>query len=476
MNRSNTAAPSSTTISLHDFWARERHQILALTLITLLAAALRFYQIGAWSFWSDEWFTVSGLEDGFNYNWLRQSLASTLVQAWVAHKGITEANARFFPALIGALTIPVFYMAIRRLLTPRIALLSALLLAVSPWHLFWSQNARFYTLLLLFFTLAWVCFHIGYEEKSNGFLLLSALFLALATRESLLALLLIPCVLLYVVMHWVGENRNLSLRTDLRLLLLLPLLGVALLFAWPYVSNLSDWMEGFGFANNTPFRFAASVAFYLNVPIVVLALVGSAHGIVTQRPIALWLSLIAFMPVLLLTLLTPFHYVANRYAFITLTSWIVLAAAALDSMATALQTDKQRRLLLLGLIALPVVQAMSDNALYFREQHGNRSDWRSGMAVIAEQAQPTDHIFSSDFKLASYYLDRPSGPIQALQLAALPESPVPVWLAVDATVAEAFPEVEAWFGRNGRLIDSFDVHVTGRSYPMRIYRYVPPDS
>ena len=74
------------------------------------------------------------------------------------HKGITEANARFFPALIGVLTIPVFYMAIRRLLTPRIALLSALFVSCIAVASFWSQNARFYTLLLLFFTLAWIWF------------------------------------------------------------------------------------------------------------------------------------------------------------------------------------------------------------------------------------------------------------------------------------------------------------------------------
>ena len=87
----------------------------------------------------------------------------------------------------------------------------------------------------------------------------------------------------------------------------------------------------------------------LNVPIVVLALVGSAHGIVTQRPIALWLSPLLFPPVLLfLTLLTPFHYVANRYAFITLTSWIVLAAAALDSMVTALQNRQTATFAVVG--------------------------------------------------------------------------------------------------------------------------------
>jgi hypothetical protein len=84
-------------------------------------------------------------------------------------------------------------------------------------------------------------------------------------------------------------------------------------------------------------------------------------------------------------------------------------------------------------------------------------------------------VFSSDFKLASYYLGRPSEPVQALSLDALPQSPVPVWLVADTTIVEAFPEVVAWFGRNGDLIASYDIYITGRSYPMRIYRYSPHD-
>ena len=37
----------------------------------LIAAALRFYKLGEWSFWQDEVFTIGGREDGFNYNIFR---------------------------------------------------------------------------------------------------------------------------------------------------------------------------------------------------------------------------------------------------------------------------------------------------------------------------------------------------------------------------------------------------------------------
>ena len=51
-----------------------------------------------------------------------------------------------------------------------------------------SQNARFYTLLLLFYSLALLAFLIGLEENPPAYLLFSLGLLGPAARERLLAL------------------------------------------------------------------------------------------------------------------------------------------------------------------------------------------------------------------------------------------------------------------------------------------------
>lgn len=133
-------------------------EYLALLSATLLGAALRLYRLGDWSFWADEVFTLGLKEDGFNFSLWRQSFAGGMIRMVTGWLGTSEWSARLAPALIGILTLPVLYFFLKRALGTFPALAATALLAVSPWHLYWSQNARFYTLLLLFYSLALLLF------------------------------------------------------------------------------------------------------------------------------------------------------------------------------------------------------------------------------------------------------------------------------------------------------------------------------
>ena len=103
------------------------------------------------------------------------------------------------PSCFGVVSIPVLYGFIRKVFNPRVGLTASLFLALSPWHIYWSQNARFYTALLLFYTLALFTFYIGIEEDRPWVLVASLVFLGLAARERLLALFFIPVVLGYLL-------------------------------------------------------------------------------------------------------------------------------------------------------------------------------------------------------------------------------------------------------------------------------------
>src|SRR5262245_52030241 len=102
----------------NQFEKKPAFQYLVVTLIVLVAAFLRFYKLGEWSFWGDEMFTVGGREDGFNYSLLRQSISLELIQAAVALWGVTEWNARLVPALIGIISLPILYFPVRKIFGP----------------------------------------------------------------------------------------------------------------------------------------------------------------------------------------------------------------------------------------------------------------------------------------------------------------------------------------------------------------------
>ena len=63
---------------------------------------------------------------------------------------MSETSLRLVSAVAGTLTIPVAWLLIRELTRSRaVALLSTALLAVNPLHIWYSQEARAYALLVL---------------------------------------------------------------------------------------------------------------------------------------------------------------------------------------------------------------------------------------------------------------------------------------------------------------------------------------
>jgi len=61
----------------------------------------------------------------------------------------TEWAWRWFPMLCGTVTIPLIYILMRRLTSRLSALLGACLFLFAPMHLYFSQEARPYTFLIL---------------------------------------------------------------------------------------------------------------------------------------------------------------------------------------------------------------------------------------------------------------------------------------------------------------------------------------
>lgn len=454
--------------------SQSRVQLVALAAIVAVAAFLRFYKLGAWSFWGDEMLTIIDVPDGFTDGLLRRSLMLSTIQAMIGWLGVSEWSARLAPALVGVLSVPILYFPVRRMLGPAVALLFALLLALSPWHLYWSQNARFYILLLLFYTLALLFLYFGLHERRLLFSLVGLLFLALATRERLLALFLVPVFGSYMAITALLPGPGISIRrfSTRSLLLLLGLLLVALLFAMPYLRDFAGWLTGFGAANNTPLWLGAGVLYYLRLPIAVLAAVGAISLCAEKRQAAILLSLSATIPLLVLMIISSFHYTANRYAFVSLTSWLILAAAGTHALIRHTTRTKMWPALMILMLAL--IDPLSEDAFYFTINNGNRDDWKSAFALVQERREPGERVISNHGPLASYYMGEPTIHLAYVTIPDdLAGGEEPVWIVRDMTMALDFPAETAWVEANAQLIAVLDNHLYGRNYLMRVYYYDP---
>jgi uncharacterized membrane protein len=128
-----------------------------LAALTALAAILRFSTLHVQSYWFDEAVTVRLLHGSFGHmissiggSESTPPLYYAIAWVWSRVFGHGEVGLRSLSALAGTLFIPVAYLAGRELVSRKTAVVIAALAAVNPLLIWYSQEARSYSLLVLF--------------------------------------------------------------------------------------------------------------------------------------------------------------------------------------------------------------------------------------------------------------------------------------------------------------------------------------
>jgi len=145
--------------------ARDHPIAVALTAITLVGLAVRLWRIGHQSFWYDESFTVELVHHSpgkmfglFPKMETTPPLYYCVSWVWVRIFGFGEAGLRSLSAVVGTATIPVAYSIGARLMTRRIGLTAAALVAFNPLLIWYSQEARSYSTLVFTSSLSLLAF------------------------------------------------------------------------------------------------------------------------------------------------------------------------------------------------------------------------------------------------------------------------------------------------------------------------------
>lgn len=126
--------------------------LLVLALV-LVAFALRVFQLDKQSFWYDEAFSVYlARMDLFTITArtaadIQPPLYYYVLNFWMALAGDSEFAVRFLSLAFGVLTIPLMYVTAKRLFGRNAGLFAALIATFSALYLWYSQEARMYTLI-----------------------------------------------------------------------------------------------------------------------------------------------------------------------------------------------------------------------------------------------------------------------------------------------------------------------------------------
>jgi uncharacterized membrane protein len=134
-------------------WAWKYWPFFLLLGIIVIGGYLRLYRLGVESIWLDEYYSVRYASQSDVPSLLvtlhssQLPLYFLLLHFWL-QLGDAEFHLRLLSALFGTLSIAALYFTATEMFDRRIGLFSALLLALSPMHLWHGQDARMYTLLV----------------------------------------------------------------------------------------------------------------------------------------------------------------------------------------------------------------------------------------------------------------------------------------------------------------------------------------
>jgi len=385
---------------------------LLLALLTIAAAWLRLAHLGSKSLWLDEGATVTLARTSWShFAWVwwhgeanLQTVYFLLMRAWVLG-GQSETWLRLPSALFGIASVPMLYIVGRKLAPAGAALAAAALLAFSPAHVYYSQEARSYSLTIFLVLLSSYYFVRSVEHgQPRDWLRWTVVGILAFYSHDFAALVLVAQAssLLF---------RKISPVTWKRVILCGMVMLVAALPGLTYVFRASPenlhfiWMP-----RATPkklwhlvnFFGGSGVKSYLALALWVAGLVAITR---TRRrdPDAFWHGMLivswGLLPAFITALVSLRHPIfMQRYLIFSLPAMLLLAGAGGFVL----------RRMHIGAILVVALCTMSAIAVV-KGYHKPREDWRSASHAILAAAQPGDAVVFFPFytrTMLDYYRDR----------------------------------------------------------------------
>ncbi len=159
-----------------------KYRWLPLTLILLLAIGLRLINLGGRALWYDEAFAVLFAEKGLSamlYGTLtpvaggaadiHPLLYYSTLNVWMHFFGESAFTVRLLSVIFGVTTAALVYLLAKTLFDEKTGLVAALITAIAPFHVQYSQESRMYALLgLLLMAVTWCFIKAWHEDNSQA--------------------------------------------------------------------------------------------------------------------------------------------------------------------------------------------------------------------------------------------------------------------------------------------------------------------
>jgi mannosyltransferase len=414
------------------FTLTRKTTFLLLASIVCLAGLVRWYHIGAQSLWYDE--LVSASLSRLDLPNLLLSLKADfhpplyfiLLHGWVKIYGNSEIGLRSMSFVFGCLTIPMLYFVTKELFNPLTGLLSALLLSLSSFHIYFSQETRSYSLIGLLALISIYFFTMiikqGNQKKYVVGLIIANVFL-LYTHATTIFIIFTQNVIWLIIKLF---NKNSAKYLQWAFYQILPLL---LFIPWLLIEmNQFKVFQGsdvlavpdiYGLANTFYLYSGSFFLLFVFLLIFLLGLYSRLRG--NSTPVlssnsartaflSIWIVLPILTPFILSQFISPIYTARNTLS--AAFGFYVLIGKSLVAI---------KNIMLASLLLVVILLASAQNLIFYYSVP-DKEQWREAVAYVDGNAHLGDFI-SIDAPAYDYYNKRndlirfgnipePAGPIQ----------------------------------------------------------------
>ncbi len=369
--------------------------------LALLAFAVRVAGLTAQSLWRDEvdalMFATRPLPELLNM--FRRPgdngpLFFLALRPWLAAAGPSEFSLRFPSAVLGTLAVPLCYALVARLTDRRVALLTALLLALAPYHTWYSQEAKMYAALTVLVPASLL---LTIEATRRGGLWRWALLYivtSLSFYTHLLAALIVPVQVIWLaLLPAAGRRRRWLTIAGYLAVLCLPYLPLA---AWQAGMWLGTFETGHPFVPLGDILRVLAAVFSLGVlagrewlvllPYMLALVAGTilwawqGERRARLRTVALLLTWLLLPPLMVFGVSLGMPIFTERYLIWCLPAFLTLLALGITALAHLWRP--------VGLVTLLVVLALNLFSVAQQAARPIKSDFRAAAAYVRQQMQP----------------------------------------------------------------------------------------
>jgi len=379
--------------------------------ILFLAGIVRIINISKESYWVDEILTVRQGQATLSTlslylkGEMHMPLYIYLSWAWIHAFGTLEFATRIFSAIFGVLCVYIIYLIGKKMFNERIGVYAALLLTLSPIAIYYSQEARLYSMFMFIVLLSFYMFIKYLEKGERKYLIWYIIINILMLYTDIFAFVVLGIHALYILIRNRNRLKEIFVALTISVLSLIPMIMTIILQYSNFDKSDKSWLlPSFGKIILMLIHYCGNIMLFITF--LIISIIGiviytrhvknqsNKKNIINNLTLLIIWAIIPIITVLILVVIQPLFN--ERYLLFTLPAYILIIAFVISQFKIKYQN-----------ILLILILILSTCALVIQYQTTNKDNWRGTAQFLKDNVKEGDYLLITPYyhqeSLTYYY-------------------------------------------------------------------------